>query len=183
MRKMTQTSIICIESFPNTRGLTTALHQQRKSILLLWQWGGLVNGKFEIEKWTTPDKGQHGVTDITTNSKFDNVRPFVIRNHRWTAHLRFCGWMLKSTFIIQIMRLLLWWMCILEQHVLNMLRHVHKKIWKLIVDPRFFSRQSTIFYWSFNMNCIFHIKPFLPPRFSGVGSVSLTVIPERARND
>ena len=40
------------------------------------------NNKFEIEKWTTPDKGKHWkVIEITTNSNFDNVRPFVIRNH------------------------------------------------------------------------------------------------------
>ena len=39
-------------------------------------------GKFEIEKWSTRDKGKTwDITEITANSKFDNVRPFVIRNH------------------------------------------------------------------------------------------------------
>ena len=39
------------------------------------------NGVFEIEKWTTNDKGKNwSVTEVTRNSEFDNVRPFVIRN-------------------------------------------------------------------------------------------------------
>jgi BNR repeat-containing family member len=40
------------------------------------------NGVFEIEKWTTPDKGNDWkVEEITSHSEFNNVRPFVIRNH------------------------------------------------------------------------------------------------------
>ena len=40
------------------------------------------NGVFEIEHWTTDDKGKDWqVEDLTRNSQFDNVRPFVIRNH------------------------------------------------------------------------------------------------------
>lgn len=40
------------------------------------------NGVYEIERWKTNDKGKSWkVTEITSRSKFDNVRPFVIRNH------------------------------------------------------------------------------------------------------
>lgn len=40
------------------------------------------NGVFEIEKWSTDDKGKNWkMTDVTSNSQYDNVRPFVIRNH------------------------------------------------------------------------------------------------------
>lgn len=40
------------------------------------------NGVFEIEKWTTHDKGAHWqVISVTENSTRDNVRPFVVRNH------------------------------------------------------------------------------------------------------
>ena len=40
------------------------------------------NGVFEIEQWTTNDKGKNWkVREITRNSSFDNVRPFVVRNH------------------------------------------------------------------------------------------------------
>ena len=40
------------------------------------------NKKFEIEKWTTRNKGKDWrVEAITRNSENDNVRPFVIRNY------------------------------------------------------------------------------------------------------
>jgi hypothetical protein len=40
-----------------------------------------VKGVFEIEKWSTSDKGKNWtVTEITRNSTHHNVRPFVIRN-------------------------------------------------------------------------------------------------------
>lgn len=40
------------------------------------------NGVFEIERWATDDKGKSWkVAEITRNSRFDNVRPFVIRDH------------------------------------------------------------------------------------------------------
>ena len=40
------------------------------------------NGVFEIEKWVTDDSGKNWrITEITKNSKFDNVRPVVSRNH------------------------------------------------------------------------------------------------------
>jgi len=39
------------------------------------------NGVFEIEHWSTEDKGKSWrVTEITSNSTADNVRPFVVRN-------------------------------------------------------------------------------------------------------
>jgi hypothetical protein len=40
------------------------------------------NGVFEIERWSTRDKGKNWeVTAVTRDSKNDNVRPFAIRNH------------------------------------------------------------------------------------------------------
>lgn len=40
------------------------------------------NGVFEIERWSTTDKGKNWqVEEVTRNSKNDNVRPFVVRNH------------------------------------------------------------------------------------------------------
>jgi len=42
----------------------------------------LKNKKFEIEKWTTTNKGSNWVIEeITKDSNNDNVRPFVIRNY------------------------------------------------------------------------------------------------------
>jgi hypothetical protein len=36
-------------------------------------------GKFEIEKWSTRDKGKSWkITAITAKSRFNNVRPFVV---------------------------------------------------------------------------------------------------------
>lgn len=41
-----------------------------------------VNGVREVEKWTTPDAGKTWKSEaITANSKHDNIRPFVVRNH------------------------------------------------------------------------------------------------------
>ena len=40
------------------------------------------DGTFEIEKWTTNDKGATwNVSHVTRDSRYDNVRPFVIRDH------------------------------------------------------------------------------------------------------
>ncbi len=73
-----QTPPGAIEREPNYSGGIVLDHEDASTVYLSRK----KNGKFEIEKWTTSDKGQHwDVTDITTNSKFDNVRPFVIRNH------------------------------------------------------------------------------------------------------
>jgi len=42
----------------------------------------LKNSRFEIEKWTTSDKGKNWSTeDITSHSENNNVRPFVIRDY------------------------------------------------------------------------------------------------------
>jgi len=67
-----------IEREPNYSG-GIVLDQGDPSVVYLSR---MKKGKFEIEKWTTPDKGKHwNVSDVTTNSTFDNVRPFVIRDH------------------------------------------------------------------------------------------------------
>ena len=40
------------------------------------------NGIFEIEHWTTSDKGKNWtIREVTRNSRQDNVRPFVVRRH------------------------------------------------------------------------------------------------------
>jgi hypothetical protein len=73
-----QTPRDSVETEPNYSGGIVADHQD-PSILFLSR---MKNGKFEIEKWTTSDKGKNwNVTEITTNSRYDNVRPFVVRNH------------------------------------------------------------------------------------------------------
>lgn len=47
------------------------------------------NGMFEIEKWSTTDKGKNwNVEEITKNSSMNNVRPFVIRNYDKTDSLK-----------------------------------------------------------------------------------------------
>jgi hypothetical protein len=67
-----------VEREPNYSGGIVLDHSDPGKVFL----SRMKNGKFEIEKWTTSDKGKHwDVSDITINSKFDNVRPFVIRNH------------------------------------------------------------------------------------------------------
>jgi len=41
-----------------------------------------VNNRFEIFKYTTPDKGKTwNIKAVTSNSEHDNVRPFVVRDH------------------------------------------------------------------------------------------------------
>ena len=47
------------------------------------------NGVFEIEKWSTTDKGKNwDVEEITKNSSMNNIRPFVIRNYDETGSLK-----------------------------------------------------------------------------------------------
>lgn len=47
------------------------------------------NGVFEIEKWSTADKGKSWTSRaITANSAHDNIRPFVIRNYDENDSLR-----------------------------------------------------------------------------------------------
>ena len=73
-----QTQAGASEREPNYSGGIVLDHDDPATVYL----SRTKNGKFEIEKWTTSDKGKHwDVTAVTGNSKFDNVRPFVIRNH------------------------------------------------------------------------------------------------------
>jgi hypothetical protein len=67
-----------VESEPNYSGGIVLDHNDPSTVYLSHE----KDGKFEIEKWKTGDKGKNwNVTEITKNSKFDNVRPFVVRNH------------------------------------------------------------------------------------------------------
>ena len=73
-----QTPPDSIETEPNYSGGIVLDHKDPSTVYL----SRMKNDRFEIEKWNTPDKGEHWkVTEVTTNSSFDNVRPFVIRNH------------------------------------------------------------------------------------------------------
>lgn len=73
-----QTPAGTIETEPNYSGGIVLDHQDPSTVYL----SRVKNGKFEIEKWTTPDKGKHwNVTEVTANSRFDNIRPFVIRDY------------------------------------------------------------------------------------------------------
>lgn len=66
------------ESEPNYSGGIVLDHQDPSVVYLSREKDGV----FEIERWQTEDKGTTWkVTDITRNSQYDNVRPFVIRNH------------------------------------------------------------------------------------------------------
>jgi hypothetical protein len=66
------------EPEPNYSGGIVLDHEDPSIVYL----SRLKNKKFEIEKWTTPNKGKDwSIEEITNNSKNDNVRPFVIRNH------------------------------------------------------------------------------------------------------
>ncbi|MGZ5191266.1 MAG: BNR-4 repeat-containing protein [Flavisolibacter sp.] len=59
----------------------------------------LKNKKFEIEKWTTPNKGiDWRVEEITSNSENNNVRPFVIRDYSAQDSLRML-WMNAEKYI------------------------------------------------------------------------------------
>lgn len=67
-----------VETEPNYSGGIVIDHEDPSTVYL----SRMRNGKFEIEKWTTDDKGKSWkTTEITSNSRYDNVRPFVIRNH------------------------------------------------------------------------------------------------------
>ena len=66
------------EREPNYSG-GIALDHEDPSIVYLSR---LKNTRFEIEKWTTSNKGADWVVrEITRNSENNNVRPFVIRNN------------------------------------------------------------------------------------------------------
>jgi hypothetical protein len=73
-----QTKPGTVETEPNYSGGIILDHEDPSTVYL----SRMKNEKFEIEKWTTSDKGKHwNVTEVTSNSAHDNVRPFVIRNH------------------------------------------------------------------------------------------------------
>ena len=66
------------EREPNYSGGIVVDHQDPSIVYLSRE----KNGVFEIERWSTSDKGKTWrVEEITRNSQHDNVRPFVIRNH------------------------------------------------------------------------------------------------------
>ena len=67
-----------IEREPNYSGGIILNHSDPSMIFLSRE----INGVFEIEQWKTEDQGENwSVTAITTNSGFNNIRPFVARNH------------------------------------------------------------------------------------------------------
>ena len=66
------------EREPNYSGGIVLDHQDPSQVYLSRE----KNGVFEIERWSTDDKGKTWrVTEITRDSHADNVRPFVVRNH------------------------------------------------------------------------------------------------------
>lgn len=66
------------EREPNYSGGVVLDHEDPSHVYLSRE----KNGVFEIEKWSTKDKGKNwDVTEVTRNSRNDNVRPFVVRNH------------------------------------------------------------------------------------------------------
>ncbi|MEX2232174.1 MAG: BNR-4 repeat-containing protein [Cyclobacteriaceae bacterium] len=66
------------EREPNYSGGIVLDHEDPSNVYLSRE----KNGVFELEKWTTDDSGKNWkVTVITKDSEFDNVRPFVVRNH------------------------------------------------------------------------------------------------------
>ncbi len=67
-----------IEREPNYSGGIVLDHEDPSTVYL----SRVENGKFEIEKWATRNQGKDwNILEMTKNSEFDNVRPFVIRNH------------------------------------------------------------------------------------------------------
>lgn len=58
-----------------------------------------VNGVFEIERWTTADSGQSWQQEaVTCNSRYDQVRPFVVRHSR-PGHGPHLVWMENRRYI------------------------------------------------------------------------------------
>jgi hypothetical protein len=83
------------EPEPNYSGGIVLDHKDPSIVYLSRQ----KNTKFEIEKWTTHNKGKDWtVEEITNNSENDNVRPFVIRNYSATDSLKLL-WMNAEKYI------------------------------------------------------------------------------------
>jgi hypothetical protein len=67
-----------VEREPNYSGGIVLDHQNPSTVILSRQ----KNGVFELEKWSTADNGKTWETqEITKDSQFDNVRPFVTPNY------------------------------------------------------------------------------------------------------
>jgi hypothetical protein len=83
------------EREPNYSGGIVLDHEDPSIVYL----SRLKNKKFEIEKWTTPNKGRRWVIEeVTGNSEYNNVRPFVIRNYSRQDSLRVL-WMSVKKYI------------------------------------------------------------------------------------
>lgn len=83
------------ETEPNYSGGLALDHNDPSIVYLSRQ----KNGKFEIERWQTPDHGKTwNVKAITTNSKHDNVRPFVVRSYHKSDSLNVL-WMSFSKYV------------------------------------------------------------------------------------
>ncbi len=66
------------EREPNYSGGVILDHNDPSTVYLSIEKDGI----FEIEQWQTEDQGEHWKTiPITSGSKFNNIRPFVVRNH------------------------------------------------------------------------------------------------------
>jgi hypothetical protein len=66
------------EREPNYSGGIVLDHEDPSIVYL----SRLKNKRFEIEKWSTPNNGRDWVIEeVTRNSEYNNVRPFVIRNY------------------------------------------------------------------------------------------------------
>ena len=90
-----QTPIGQTEREPNYSGGIVLDHEDASIVYL----SRLKNKKFEIEKWTTPNKGKDWVVEeITKDSENDNVRPFVIRNYSGQDSLKLL-WMNIKKYI------------------------------------------------------------------------------------
>ena len=80
---------------PNYSGGLVLDHKDPSIVYLSRQ----IDGIFEIEKWQTPDQGKSWkVREITSHSKNNNVRPFVIRNYNEQDSLRIL-WMNVSKYM------------------------------------------------------------------------------------
>src|SRR5687768_14423591 len=83
------------EREPNYSGGIVLDHQDPSIVYL----SRLKNKKFEIEKWTTVNKGKDWTTEeVTKYSEYNNVRPFVIRNYSRPDSLRVL-WMNVKKYI------------------------------------------------------------------------------------
>jgi len=71
-----QTPTGTVEVEPNYSGGLILDHENTNIVYLSRQ----INGKFEIEKWTLNASNSFDIETITSNSQYDNVRPFAVMN-------------------------------------------------------------------------------------------------------